>query len=60
MCDKLKHNAVMIQLPIGLENEFMGVVDLIAMPPLEPSVAVWGPNSSLSTAEVRWSPCRKP
>ena len=31
LCDKLKHNAVMIQLPIGLENEFEGVVDLITM-----------------------------
>ncbi len=29
--DKLKHNAVAMQLPIGLENEFMGVVDLVAM-----------------------------
>jgi elongation factor G len=31
LCDKLKHNAVMVHLPIGLENDFMGVVDLIAM-----------------------------
>ncbi len=31
LCDKLKHNAVMIQLPIGLENKFEGVVDLIEM-----------------------------
>ncbi len=31
LCEKLKHNAVMMQLPIGLENEFNGVVDLITM-----------------------------
>ena len=31
LCDKLKHNAVMMHLPIGLENEFEGVVDLITM-----------------------------
>ena len=29
--DKLKHNAVMMQLPIGLENDFEGVVDLVTM-----------------------------
>jgi len=29
--DKLKHNAVLMQLPIGLENEFDGVVDLVTM-----------------------------
>ncbi len=31
LCEKLSHNAVLFQLPIGLENEFAGVVDLIAM-----------------------------
>jgi elongation factor G len=31
LCEKLAHNAVMIQLPIGLENDFQGVVDLIKM-----------------------------
>jgi elongation factor G len=31
LCDKLKHNAVMMQLPIGLESDFKGVVDLIKM-----------------------------
>lgn len=29
--DKLKLNAVMIQLPIGLENELEGMVDLVSM-----------------------------
>ena len=29
--EKLKHNAVMMQLPIGLENEFEGVVDLVTL-----------------------------
>ena len=29
--DKLKHNAVMMQIPIGLENDFEGVVDLVRM-----------------------------
>jgi len=29
--DKLKHNSVMMQLPIGLENDFAGVIDLIRM-----------------------------
>ncbi len=29
--DKLKHNAVMMQIPIGLEAEHQGVVDLVTM-----------------------------
>jgi elongation factor G len=29
--EKLKHNAVMMQLPIGLENEHAGAIDLIKM-----------------------------
>ncbi len=29
--DKLRHNAVMMQLPIGLENDHAGVVDLVRM-----------------------------
>ena len=31
LCEKLGHNAVMFQLPIGLEADFEGVVDLIRM-----------------------------
>jgi elongation factor G len=29
--EKLKHNAVALQIPIGLESDFQGVVDLISM-----------------------------
>ena len=29
--DRLGHNAVALQIPIGLENDFIGVVDLLAM-----------------------------
>jgi elongation factor G len=31
LCDKLKHNAVLMQIPIGLEADHQGVVDLISM-----------------------------
>lgn len=29
--DKLKHNAVMMQVPVGLEAQFEGIVDLVTM-----------------------------
>ena len=31
LIDKLKHGAVMMQIPIGLEVEFQGIIDLIEM-----------------------------
>ncbi len=31
LCEKLKHNAVLMQIPIGLEADHQGVVDLITM-----------------------------
>jgi elongation factor G len=31
LCDKLGHNAVLMQKPIGLEDKFIGIVDLISM-----------------------------
>ena len=31
LCEKLGHNAVMFQLPLGLESDFGGVIDLITM-----------------------------
>ncbi|PJZ69769.1 elongation factor G [Leptospira perolatii] len=29
--EKLKHNAVAVQIPIGLENDLLGIVDLVTM-----------------------------
>jgi len=31
LCEKLGHNAVLMQIPIGLEDKFIGMVDLITM-----------------------------
>jgi elongation factor G len=31
LCEKLGHNAVLMQIPIGLEDKFEGMVDLITM-----------------------------
>ncbi len=31
LCEKLGHNAVLMQIPIGLEDKFTGIVDLITM-----------------------------
>lgn len=31
LCEKLKHNAVMMQIPIGLEENHEGLVDLVTM-----------------------------
>jgi len=30
LCEKLGHNAVMMQIPIGLEDKFEGIIDLIS------------------------------
>ena len=31
LCDKLRHNAVMMQIPIGVESDHEGVIDLVRM-----------------------------
>jgi elongation factor G len=46
---KLNHNPVLLQIPIGLENEFSGVVDLISMK----AVYFEGPNGEeLQTGDI--------
>ena len=47
--DKLGHNPVLMQIPIGLESEFEGIVDLVAMK----AIYFEGPNGEeLRTAEI--------
>jgi len=46
--DKLNHNAVLMQLPIGLEADFEGVIDLIEMKALY----FYGPNGEIVREEA--------
>ena len=43
--DKLKHNAVMMQVPLGLEADHVGVIDLVEMRAL-----IWSADTPLGEA----------
>src|SRR5206468_12745453 len=53
--EKLKHNAVMMQIPIGLEGDHEGIVDLIAMK----AHYFDGPNGEIRRVEDIPAPLRK-
>src|SRR5439155_21490684 len=53
--DKLKHNAVMMQIPIGVEGDHEGIVDLIAMK----AHYFDGPNGEIRRVEDIPAPLRK-
>ena len=56
MHDRLKCNAVPVQLPIGAESEFRGVIDLIKMKARSPPIwKIWQP----SIARSSWMPSPK-
>lgn len=48
LCEKLGHNAVMVQIPIGLEDTFEGVIDLVTMQ----AVYFDGPNGDILRYEA--------
>src|SRR5690349_23503741 len=52
--EKLKHNAVLMQIPIGLEGDFEGVVDLIEMK----AYFFDGPNGDIRRVEEIPEPLR--